>query len=98
MGEEQMALSLRLIDVKTPVRALLAGLAALWGGVALAAAADIHQGLVAYWQMEGTDGVTTPDTTPFGNHLRVVGLAAGNFVAGKFGNAVSLDGTSTYLT
>jgi len=73
----------------------------VFAGVALGfrtQAADIRQGLVAYWQMEGTEGLTTPDATPFANHLNVVGLSSGNFVPGQFGNAVQLNGSSTYMT
>ncbi|HEY0552460.1 MAG TPA: hypothetical protein VGF13_22865, partial [Verrucomicrobiae bacterium] len=65
------------------------------------AAADIRQGLVAYWQMDALDGVNVPDATPFSNHLRAVNITSANFVAGQFSNAVSLNGaatSSTYLT
>ncbi|MBI5384839.1 MAG: immunoglobulin domain-containing protein [Verrucomicrobia bacterium] len=70
-------------------------------GLAITAAAqpaDIRQGLVAYWPFESTDGATTLDATPFANHLNVVNLSAGNFTAGRFANAVTLNGSSTYLT
>ncbi len=78
--------------------AALSFLATLSGLNSTTHAADIRQGLVAYWQMEGTDGIITPDATSFSNHLRLVNMGPGNFVAGQFGNAVSLNGTSTYLT
>jgi len=74
----------------------------LWASLGLAVAAsaqppDIRQGLVAYWPMEFTDGTTTPDASPFGNHLTLINMSAGNFVGGRFGNAVTLNGSSTYL-
>jgi hypothetical protein len=83
--------------MKTRITSLLA--VSLFGLVLSADGqpADIRQGLVAYWPMETTDGVTTADATVFGNHLSLVGMSAGNFVAGKFGNAASLNGSSTYL-
>lgn len=58
---------------------------------------DIRQGLVAYWPLEGTDGVITADATPFGHHLSLVGMDASRFVPGRFGNAASFNGSSTYL-
>src|SRR4051812_19504347 len=61
-------------------------------------AADIRQGLVAYWQMEGTDGLQTPDATPFSNHMRAVNMTGANFVPGQFTNAASFNGSSTYMT
>ncbi len=61
-------------------------------------AADIRQGLVAYWQMEGLNGSFIPDATPFSNNLNVVNIGGGNFVAGQVGNAVSLNGSSTLMT
>ncbi len=62
------------------------------------AAADIRQGLVAYWQMDALDGVNVPDVTPFSNHVRAVNITGANFVPGQFGNAVSFNASSTYLT
>ena len=60
---------------------------------------DIRQGLVAYWPMESTDGVTTSDATSFSNHLNVVNMTSGNFTAGRFGNAASLvNSSATYMT
>ena len=38
------------------------------------------------------------DATPFANHLNLAGMSAGNFVAGRFGNAASFNGSSSYLT
>ena len=64
----------------------------------MASAADIRQGLVAYWQLEGTDGVTTPDATPYNNNLNVVSMSGADFVPGQFGNAAQLNGSTTYMT
>ncbi|HWN94288.1 MAG TPA: LamG-like jellyroll fold domain-containing protein [Methylomirabilota bacterium] len=64
----------------------------------LANAADLRQGLVAYWQLNETDGFITPDATPFNNHLTLVGMGGGNFVPGQFDNAAQFNGSSTYMT
>lgn len=64
----------------------------LWGQPA-----DIRQGLVAYWPLDGTDGVITADATPFGHHLNLVGMDASSFVPGRFGQAASFNGSSAYL-
>lgn len=79
---------------------LLTAVACLACGLPVAAQPpDIRQGLVAYWPMDGTpDDIITPDATPFGNHLRLVGMSAGSFVPGRVGNAASFNGTSTYMT
>jgi hypothetical protein len=63
-----------------------------------AQAADIRLGLVAYWRMDGLDGSTVPDETSNNNDQTVVNVTGGNFVPGQFGNAVSLNGSSTYMT
>jgi hypothetical protein len=76
-------------------------LCSLLAGGSLASAADIRQGLVAYWQMDALNGVNVVDATPFSNHMRAVNITGANFVAGQFGNAVSFNGaatSSTYLT
>src|SRR5690242_19541978 len=58
---------------------------------------DIRQGLVAYWPLDvATDGVTTPDATPYANTLGITG--APTVDAGKFGSAFTFNGTSTYLS
>jgi hypothetical protein len=84
--------------MKTSLKlSLLAG-AVLLALSAGAQPADIRQGLVAYWPLDGADGSTTIDATPFGNHLTLVNLTAGDFTAaGRFGNAVTFNGSSTYL-
>src|SRR6185436_12045179 len=64
---------------------------------AIAQPADVRQGLVAYWQLEGASDGITPDATPFSNHLSVVNMTGANFVAGRFNNAASLNGSSTYM-
>jgi len=65
---------------------------------AIAQPADIRQGLVAYWPLDSTDGVTTPDATPFGNHLNLIAMSGANFVPGRYGNAATFDGTSQLLS
>ncbi|MBI4661725.1 MAG: immunoglobulin domain-containing protein [Verrucomicrobia bacterium] len=66
--------------------------------VGLASAADIREGLVAYWPLDTTDGVMTPDATAFRNDLTLVNMDASNFVPGKRGKAASFDGTSQLLS
>ncbi|MFM1768215.1 MAG: hypothetical protein RJA22_744 [Verrucomicrobiota bacterium] len=58
---------------------------------------DVRVGLVAYWPMDATDSVTTPDAS----HLGLNGLSlrgAPTFDPGKLGNAVTLNGASMCLT
>jgi hypothetical protein len=77
---------------------LTLSLICLLSGLAFSlSAADIRLGLVGYYQMEGLDGVNVPDATPFSNQMRAVNIAAGNFVPGRFGNALS-NSTTSYLT
>jgi hypothetical protein len=61
-------------------------------------AADVRPGLVSYWPLDTTDGVTTPDVTAFGNHLNLVNMDASHFVAGKRGKAASFNGTDQLLS
>jgi hypothetical protein len=72
----------------------------LFGAALLAGAqpADIRQGLVAYWPLDFTDGATTPDVTPFGNHLNLISMGVGNFIPGRYGNAATFDGASQMLS
>lgn len=68
-------------------------------GAALPAGAqptDIRQGLVAYWPLESTGGGLAADATPFGNPLPIVGAPVVS--AGKFNNAFTFDGSTTYLS
>jgi hypothetical protein len=59
--------------------------------------ADVRVGLIGYWPMESTDGVTTPDASYLG--LNPMSLrSAPTFDPGKYGNAVTLNGTSSCLT
>src|SRR5436190_2018603 len=59
---------------------------------------DIRQGLVAYWPLDSTDGTVTPDLSPFGNSLNLIGMTSANFVPGVRGNAASFNGTSQLLS
>ena len=73
--------------------------AILFSGMAsTASAAAIHQGLAAYWQMEGIDGPNILDATPFSNNMAAVAITGANFVPGQFGNALSLNGSSQFAT
>jgi hypothetical protein len=63
-----------------------------------ASAADIRRGLVAYWPLDTIVGVTTPDVTPFGNHLNLVNMDINNFVVGKRGKAASFNGSDELLS
>src|SRR6187551_679255 len=58
---------------------------------------DIRQGAVAYWPLDvAVDGITTPDATPYANNLNIVGTPV--IDTGKFGNAFTFNGSSTYLS
>jgi hypothetical protein len=59
--------------------------------------ADVRVGLVGYWPLDGTDSVTTPDASSLA--LSPMALRnAPTFTAGRFGNAVTLNGTTMCLT
>jgi hypothetical protein len=76
----------------------LLSLAALCGfaSITVAQPADIRQGLIAYWPLETTDGGISPDLTPFGNPLPIVGSPVVS--PGQFNNAYTFDGSTTYLS
>lgn len=63
----------------------------------MAQPSDIRQGLVAYWPLDTTDGVTTPDASPFGNHMNLSNMDASNFVPGRFGSAARFNGVDEML-
>ena len=69
----------------------------LCGFAAAAQPLDIGHGLVSYWPLDATDGVTTPDASAFGNHLNLSNMDASNFVPGKYGNAARFDGVNEML-
>ena len=73
-------------------------LSLLVGMASLVSAADIRQGLIAYWQMKRTDGITTPDATPFNNHMRLVNMTAGNFVPANLATRRRSTAIQTYMT
>ncbi len=60
-------------------------------------AADVRQGLVSYWPLNGmaADWSTTPDVVS-GNNLLLFGLDPSSLVAGKRGQAMLFDGASQY--
>lgn len=73
-----------------------------WGAVALAlvcgslaAHAALTDGLLSYWPLNTDDGGATPDVA-FTNTMSIVGSPVVS--AGVFGNAFTLNGSSTYLT
>lgn len=76
---------------------LFPALLILCGVSAAAQPIDIRQGLVSYWPLDSTDGVTTPDASPFANHLNLSNMDASNFVPGKYGNAARFNGTDEML-
>jgi len=65
--------------------------------LASAQPSDIREGLVAYWPLDATDGLTTPDASAFSNHLNLANMDASNFVPGKYGNAARFNGTDEML-
>lgn len=60
-----------------------------------AQAPDLRQGLVAYWPLDANDGGSALDATPFGNALVISGNPT--VEAGRFNNAFTFDGATTYL-
>lgn len=58
--------------------------------------ADLRSGLVGHWTMDGVSGTVVPDISTGGNS----GTASNSpsFVRGKTGDAVSLNGTTQYVT
>jgi hypothetical protein len=69
----------------------------LCAGSASAQPVDIRQGLVAYWPLDATDGLTTADASAFANHLNLANMDASNFVPGKYGNAARFNGADEML-
>ncbi|MEM7397008.1 MAG: LamG-like jellyroll fold domain-containing protein, partial [Verrucomicrobiota bacterium] len=59
-------------------------------------AAIIGLSLVAYWPLDELNGDTTPDSGGL-YPLTAVNMTADNVVAGRIGNAMSFDGSSTML-
>jgi hypothetical protein len=76
---------------------LIAGLAMLWQGGKVSEAALVvpHPGLVGWWRFNETSGGVASDSSGNGNDGAVNGGAT--WVAGKYGNALSFDGTSGYV-
>jgi len=68
---------------------------------ALSVQADVRDGLVAYWPLNTAIGaypMTTPDVVA-GNDMSGPAMDSGTaLIGGHFGNAVSFDGSSSYLT
>jgi len=75
-----------------------------YGGVAASAvltvleATNLADGLLAYWKLDTTDGISTPDATTNGNHLYLTNMDAGNVVTGLRSNAFTFNGTDELLT
>jgi hypothetical protein len=67
------------------------------GGALHSTAADVRLGLVAYWRMDSTDGVSMQDETHSNNDLNMINMNAGNLVPGQFENAASFNGSSSYM-
>jgi len=76
--------------------ALITGLAMLWqmGQVAEATILDPHPGLVGWWRFDEVVGSLTKDSSGYGNHGMVYGATP---VDGKYGKALSFDGTDDYV-
>ena len=68
----------------------------LWqmGQVAEAAILDPHPGLVGWWRFDEEDGTLAEDSSGYGNDGTVYGAT---LVDGKYGKALSFDGTDDYV-
>lgn len=64
---------------------------------ATVAQANLLDGLVSYWPLETVDVDKTPDLVS-GNHLFLHNLDETNFVPGRRGKALSLDGASQFAS
>lgn len=84
-----------LVIMRTSPQLLLTALSLAFAISAGAQPADVRQGLVSYWPLDVNNAGTTPDAA-FGNTMSVVGSPT--VAAGQFGNAFTLNGSSTYLT
>ncbi|MCC6822823.1 MAG: hypothetical protein IT579_18995 [Verrucomicrobia subdivision 3 bacterium] len=68
---------------------------------ALTLYADVREGMVAYWPLNTASGaypMTTPDVVAGNDLVGPTMDSATMLVPGQFGNAVTFDGASTYLT
>lgn len=64
-------------------------------GFALLPCVPAHASLLAYWNMDSTSGTTTTAADQSGNNLTAVLVGDATRTAGRFGQAVSLSGTSS---
>ena len=81
--------------MKTPRQILRIALGACLATSVFAQPSDVRVGLVAYYPLEAINSGTTPDMA-FTNTLTVVGTP--DVGAGKFNNAFTFNGSSSYLT
>jgi len=60
---------------------------------------NITEGLVAYFKFDETGGTTAKNSAPSGKDGTLLGYDQGqpSFVAGKVGNSLAFDGTTTYV-
>jgi hypothetical protein len=75
---------------------LFATLACALIASAVTSRAALTDGLVSYWSMDTTNLDNTVSDISFTNHMSMVGPIAS--VAGQFSNALSFNGTSTWMT
>lgn len=81
----------RRLLLKTMLAALVAT------GFFCKAQGSLRNELIMYWSMDSLDGEYVPDQVGT-NHLQAHNITITNLVEGKFGKALSLDGTSQFLS
>ncbi|NQV35015.1 MAG: discoidin domain-containing protein [Phycisphaeraceae bacterium] len=73
----------------------LASFALMLGLITVSAAADIGEGLVAYWPLDEGGGTVTSDASGNGSDGTLNG--GPSWMAGKFGDALEFDGSDDYV-
>ena len=65
-------------------------------GIARLPAEDIRQGLISYWPLDAITPVISVQDVVSTNDMVLIAMDASNLVPGRYGNALSFDGTNTY--
>ena len=67
------------------------------GTAVIASAEMINDGLIAYWQFDELDGTIADNEVSTSSNFDGILMGDTTFVAGKFGNAVTFDGSGDYV-
>ena len=86
----------RILGVAFLCTVLIAGFTIWWNTshVAEAAVVDPHPGLVGWWRFDEGSGAVASDSSGYGNNGTLNGAT---WVNGKYGQALSFDGTNDYV-